>query len=55
MKRLFKVVTKNGTMYFEDKVLAKKYRDTYPYSHVSRGPDHIGKHGVFSKQRQNKV
>lgn len=46
MKRLFKVVIKEGmVVYFETKVAAKVFRDEQGECHVSRGPDHMGKHG----------
>lgn len=43
--------------YFESKMDAKAYRNQFAGegAYVSRGPDHIGKHGVFSHKRANKV
>lgn len=69
MKRLFMLRLNrdnspvlNGTepAYFSNKMEAKKVRDELnsdslnPEVHVSRGPDHMGKHGHPSKQRENR-
>ena len=57
MKRLFKIKVSGSYQYFDSKMAAKAVRDLdlHSESHVSRGPDHIGKHGVFSKKRHNKA
>ena len=54
MKRLFKVKKE----FFDNKMEAKAYRDSYPGATqptIQLGPDHIGKHGHSSKKRANKV
>lgn len=67
MKRLFCVKDSKGKnavhmanqQYFDNKQVAKAFRDSLEGSHhVSRGPDHIGKHsgyGVPRMRRQPKV
>ena len=66
MKRLFKVVDSKGRMlggatdtnYFESKQEAKAVRDRINAAgenfHVSRGPDHMGKHSGFSVPRMRR-
>lgn len=63
MKRLFCVKNSKGKIiewetgaYFDNKQDAKEFRNHVPGAHVSRGPDHIGKHGhkVARMRRQPK-